>query len=141
MAGEDLQPGDAVDALLELELVVVVAHRDAVLRALLRRGVERLGGGLDVGGRGPVETLDVRVDHRADAEPACGVEDLVLVGTEQGCMAGRRGESVGGQRLGQLLRGGDEVVRLDGGVAQLGDAPNGAREILSHRGPQGVELE
>ena len=92
-----LQRRGAIDLGLQLPSMVVIADADAVVGAFLGGGVQLDGRLFDVSGVLPLRGRDERFDDGGDAQLPGGGEDLVLIGGQQRCMAGRCTDAVAGE--------------------------------------------
>nr|WP_255527071.1 hypothetical protein [Pseudarthrobacter sp. BIM B-2242] len=138
---EVLQRGAALHCGLQLPLVVVVPHADAVLRAFPCGFVEFRRGGLDVLGPLPGPGRDEGVDDGGDAQLLGRREDPVLVLAEQRGVPGRGGQPVFLQCLPECFSRVHEVVGLHLREADVGDPADGARKVRLQCIAEGVELE
>ena len=140
--GEHLERRDAVDAVLELEGVVVVPDAQAVVGRAVGDGREGRGGALDALAGRPVGLRHVRVDDRRDADLLRGGEDALEIDvlTDEMHVRRRGREAEGGQMLRQLIRSVGEPEGLHVAVADLGQSAEGGGQILREMFANRVQL-
>ncbi len=138
--GQDLQRGPAADAVLQLELVVVVADGHAGVGGLRGGGVELGGDRRDVLGGGPARGVHVRLDHEGGAGRGGGRQDGVDVAADDLGVRAGGAQPVAGERGREGLGGVGQPEGLDLAEPEARQPRQRAVQVRSQRLADGVQL-
>ena len=139
--GEHLERGPAADDGRQLEVVVVVAEAQPVVRGLDGGLVELLGQAGDPLGVGETLGRHYRHDDGAAADRAHPAQQHLAVLAEDVGVHGAHGQPGLVQVGPELLRVGPHVVGLDRAVAELRDAPQDFLPARRKDLAEGVKLQ
>ena len=137
---QHLEGRAAIDDGRQFPGMVVVRDPHAVTGRDAGRGREHVGDPLDILLGLPEFCGRERMDHRANAQLGCGLEDRLQIAAIERLVRGRGSEPVLGQAGRQVLRVGEQLEWFDPGQPDLGQPAECPGEVSGQRFPHRIQL-